>query len=110
MEERGFDTSVTGGAVYELLRDARELVPDISEMELTEISAGLRPGTPDNGPLIGESSLAGLLIATGHHRNGIMLTPITADAITSLITGEMAPVETFSFTPARFARGEAVVA
>ena len=96
--------------MYELLRDARELVPDIGETELTEVSAGLRPGTPDNGPMIGEASLPGLLVATGHHRNGILLTPITADAITSCIIGEVPPAEIVPFTPARFARGEAVVA
>ena len=110
VEERGFDTSVTAGAVYELLRDARELVPDVGEMELAEVSAGLRPGTPDNGPLIGETSLKGLLVATGHYRNGILLAPITADAITALLTGATPPAATAPFTPARFARGAVVLA
>ena len=110
VEEHGFDTAVTAGAVYELLRDAHELVPDISEMEVTEVTAGLRPGTPDNGPVIGASTLDGLLVATGHFRNGILLAPITADAITALVIGEAPPVETTPFTPVRFVRGEAVVA
>jgi len=110
VEEHGFDTSVTAGAVYQLLRDALELVPDIGEMEVTEVTAGLRPGTPDNGPIIGASTLDGLLVATGHFRNGILLAPITADAVTALITGDASPIEAAPFTPARFVHGEAVVA
>jgi glycine oxidase len=104
MEERGFDTTATAGAVYQLLRDARELVPDIAELELSAVGVGLRPGTPDNAPLIGESTLPGLLVATGHYRNGILLTPITGVAIASLLTGAAPPAEVAAFSPARFAR------
>lgn len=78
-EEMGFDTRVTAGALWELLRDARELVPGITELEVTGVSAGLRPGTPDNLPLIGRTALDGLLLATGHHRGGVLLAPLTAD-------------------------------
>lgn len=81
-EELGFDTRVTAGGVYELLRDARELVPGVSELELAEVVAGLRPGTPDNVPLIGPWQ--GLTLATGHHRGGVLLAPLTA----ALIQGE----------------------
>ena len=104
MEERGFDTTATAGGVYQLLRDARELIPDIAELELSAVGVGLRPGTPDNAPLIGESTLPGLLVATGHYRNGILLTPITGVAIASLLTGAAPPAEVAPFSPARFAR------
>ncbi|GAA0931493.1 FAD-dependent oxidoreductase [Nonomuraea longicatena] len=83
-EELGFDTRVTAGGLYELLRDARELVPGITELEVGEVSAGLRPGTPDNLPLIGPSGVPGLDLATGHHRGGVLLAPLTA----ALLLGE----------------------
>ena len=82
MEERGFDTTVTAGGLYELLRDAGELVPGVQEMVVEEMSAGLRPATPDNAPVLGPADeLAGLHWATGHHRNGILLAPVTADLV-----------------------------
>ncbi len=87
-EELGHDTSVTAGAVRMLLDDATRLVPEIDELELVEARAGLRPGTPDNRPLIGASQgLEGLVWATGHHRNGVLLTPITAEAVAAVLTG-----------------------
>ncbi|MFI0167388.1 glycine oxidase ThiO [Streptomyces sp. NPDC017095] len=101
-EELGWDTTVTAGGVYELLRDAHELVPGITELPLTETRAGLRPGSPDNAPLLGPSGLAGLLLATGHHRNGVLLTPVTGDVLAhTLTTGEL-PEEARPFTPRRF--------
>ena len=102
VEEQGFDTAVTAGAVYDLLRDARELVPDIAELSLVEANAGLRPGTPDNAPLIGETELPGLLVATGHYRNGILLMPATAEAIAGIVTGAPAPEAVVPFSPRRF--------
>ncbi|MGW5491973.1 glycine oxidase ThiO [Streptomyces olivaceoviridis] len=107
-EELGWDTTVTAGGVYELLRDAHELVPGITELPLTETRAGLRPGSPDNAPLLGPSGLAGLLLATGHYRNGVLLTPVTGDVLAhALVTGEL-PQEARPFTPRRFstARGQ----
>jgi glycine oxidase len=103
MEERGFDTDVTAGGVFELLRDATELVPGISELILEELEAGLRPGTPDNAPALGRGALDGLHWATGHHRNGILHTPITADAIAASLTGEPLPAVVAPFAPERFA-------
>jgi glycine oxidase len=104
MEERGFDTTVTAGAVHELLRDAGELVPGISELVIDEISAGLRPGTPDNAPAIGPASLAGLHWAVGHHRNGILLAPVTAELVAAGIAGEPLPEYAAEFAPERFNR------
>jgi glycine oxidase len=88
MEERGFDTTVTAGAIYELLRDAIELLPGLSELVIDGLEAGLRPGTPDNAPLIGPGAVPGLHWATGHFRNGILLAPVTAELIVDSVLGE----------------------
>jgi glycine oxidase len=102
MEERGFDTSVTAGAIYELLRDAIELVPGVSELVIDEVSAGLRPAAPDNAPAIGPSSLPGLHWAVGHYRHGILLTPVTAEALAAALVGEDVPEYALGFSPQRF--------
>ncbi|HEV3034278.1 MAG TPA: glycine oxidase ThiO [Solirubrobacteraceae bacterium] len=81
VEERGFELSPTAGGAYELLRDAHELVPGVSELEIEELSVGLRPGTPDNGPAIGPAAVPGLIWASGHYRNGILLAPLTAELV-----------------------------
>ncbi|MEU3286971.1 glycine oxidase ThiO [Streptomyces longwoodensis] len=108
-EEQGWDTTVTAGGVYELLRDTHELVPGITELPLTETRAGLRPGSPDNAPLLGPSALDGLLLATGHYRNGVLLTPVTGDALAhALATGEL-PEEARPFTPRRFSAAPAAL-
>lgn len=92
-EELGWDTTVTAGGVYQLLRDAHDLVPAITELPLTEQAAGLRPASPDNAPLLGPTALPGLHLATGHHRNGVLLAPVTADALVeALTTGVLPPV------------------
>ncbi|MFH8615919.1 glycine oxidase ThiO [Streptomyces sp. NPDC017979] len=101
-EELGWDTTVTAGGVYELLRDAHELVPGITELPLTETRAGLRPGSPDNAPLLGPTELPGLLLATGHYRNGVLLTPLTGDVLAAALTDGALPEEAHPFTPARF--------
>ncbi|MGW1723682.1 glycine oxidase ThiO [Streptomyces sp. NPDC002306] len=101
-EELGWDTTVTAGGVYELLRDAHELMPGITELPLTETRAGLRPASPDNAPLLGPTALDGLLLATGHHRNGVLLTPVTGEVLAhALATGSL-PAEARPFTPGRF--------
>jgi glycine oxidase len=87
-EERGFDTIVSAGGVLELLREAYRLLPEVAEMELVGTIAGLRPGTPDNLPLIGPGAIDGLLLATGHFRNGILLAPLTAERIATELAGE----------------------
>jgi glycine oxidase len=103
VEERGVDTTVTAGGVFELLRAAYEALPGISELELIEATAGLRPAAPDNAPIIGPSILDGLFWATAHWRNGILLAPVTAEAAASAIAGEDLPGVFAPFTPARFA-------
>jgi glycine oxidase len=105
-EEAGFDTQPRAGAVYELLRDAQSLLPELSEATLGEVSTGLRPGSPDNAPLVGATSVEGLIHATGHFRNGILLTPVTADGIASLVSTGKVPEVLRPFSPTRFAPAE----
>ena len=88
VEEQGFDTRITAGGVHELLREAYRALPEIAELELVEATAGLRPTTPDNMPLIGPGAIDGLILATGHFRNGILLAPLTGDRIASLLAGD----------------------
>jgi glycine oxidase len=102
MEERGFDTTVTAGATFELLRDANELLPGVSELVLDELSAGLRPGTPDNAPMIGPGLADGLFWATGHYRHGILLAPKTAELIAGAVLDGRPVPDVVS--PLRFAR------
>ena len=90
VEEQGFDTSVTADGVYRLLEAAWEVLPDVGELELVEARAGLRPGTPDNSPLVGPGELDGLWWATGHFRNGVLLAPLTAETVATKLTGERA--------------------
>ena len=88
-EEMGFDTRLTVGGMFELLRGAWEVVPGLYELPIIETWTGLRPGSRDNAPILGTTPIENLIYATGHYRNGILLTPITAYAITELIlTGE----------------------
>jgi glycine oxidase len=105
VEEQGFDTTVTAGAVHDLLRAALELLPDVAELELAETVVGLRPGSPDNAPMLGPAGPDGLVVATGHYRNGILLTPVTADAIAELLATGQVPEMIAPFTPGRFADG-----
>ena len=90
VEEQGFDTRITAGGVHELLREAYRTLPETAELELVEAVAGLRPATPDNLPLVGAGAIDGLVLATGHFRNGILLAPLTADRIVSLLSGDRA--------------------
>jgi glycine oxidase len=108
VEERGFDERVTAGGVLDLLRAAYELLPAITELELLQASAGHRPATPDNRPAVGEGTVPGLVWATGHWRNGVLLAPVTADAVVSLIAGEGLPPALEEFRPRRFAPAEAL--
>jgi glycine oxidase len=109
MEERGFSTVVTAGPVFELLRDAIELLPGLAELEIEELCAGVRPGTADNAPVIGRGSARGLHWATGHHRHGILLAPITAELVAGALTGEEPSELSAAFAPGRFAAAAAVL-
>lgn len=95
VEERGFDTTVTAGGVHEVLREAYRLLPDVAEMELVEAMAGLRPGTPDNLPVVGPGAIEGLVLACGHYRNGILLAPLTAETVTDLLEASYPARSTF---------------
>jgi glycine oxidase len=101
VEEQGFDARVTAGAVHDLLRAALELLPDVAELELAETVAGLRPGSPDNAPLLGPAGVDGLVVATGHYRNGILLAPVTADAVAELLVSGRVPAAIAAFRPDR---------
>ncbi len=101
VEERGWDTAPTAGATHELIRDLAEVVPGVLELEIEELGAGLRPGTPDNLPAIGEAG--GLIWATGHYRNGILLADVTAEAVIAVLAGEGLPAWAAACDPARFA-------
>jgi glycine oxidase len=103
-EELGSDTRVTAGGVWELLRDARAIVPGITELELSEAVAGLRPGTPDNAPVLGPSSLPGLVLATGHFRAGVLLAPVTADIIAGYLATQQLADPAVPFSAERFSR------
>lgn len=101
-EERGFDQTVTSGALFELLRDASELVPGVSELIVDELTAGLRPATPDNLPAIGPApDVDGLWWAVGHRRGGILLSPVTAQLIVDGIAGASVALPA-AFDPGRF--------
>jgi glycine oxidase len=103
-EEIGPDTAVTAGGVWQLLRDARALVPGITELELAETVAGLRPGTPDNAPVLGPSALPGLVLATGHFRSGVLLAPVTAELIVDYLLSGTIPTAASPFSVERFSR------
>lgn len=108
VEERGADTTVTAGGVFELLRAAYETLPGITELELIEVTAGLRPAAPDNAPIVGPARIPGLIWATAHWRNGILLAPITADAVVEMLTGGEVPEILTPFSGDRFAPPAAV--
>jgi glycine oxidase len=103
MQEGGFETTVRAGAVSDLLGAAIEVIPALEELPLVEMCARLRPATPDNAPVLGPTPVPGLVFATGHHRNGMLLAPITADAVVSILRGDPLPAEAQPFTLARFA-------
>ena len=102
VEEMGFDVRVTAGGVHELLREGYRALPEIAEAELVETVAGLRPGSPDNAPIVGRSGVDGLLLATGHFRNGILLAPVTAAGIAAELGAGDTVEELKAADPGRF--------
>lgn len=107
VEEKGFDASLTAGGMLALLEAAWRVIPAIEELPIAEQWVGHRPGSRDDAPILGPAAVDGLVYATGHHRNGILLAPVTADTIADLVlTGETAPaVRPFGID--RFARPQA---
>jgi glycine oxidase len=106
MEEQGFDTAPTAGGIFELLRDAIELVPGVGELAIEEVAAGLRPGTPDNAPVLGVGALDGLQWAAGCFRHGILLAPLVGDVLAATLAGEAPPPVAAPFGAARFATSD----
>ena len=104
VEEKGFDPSLTAGGVLDLLRSTWEALPGMTELPIVEMWVGHRPTSRDDAPILGPTPVDGLVMATGHHRNGILLTPVTADAVSHyILSGKVMPaIEPFSIT--RFAR------
>ena len=105
MEDQGFDLTPTAGGVFELLRDMSEVLPGVHELALEEVLCGLRPATPDNLPAIGAGALEGLTWATGHFRNGILLTPASADLAAAALAGEPLPDWAAECSAERFSAG-----
>lgn len=102
MQEAGHDTLVRAGAVLDLLRNATDLVPVLGELSLAEAVAGLRPTTFDNGPALGPTAVPGLHVALGHFRNGVLLAPVTGDAVVDALAGGELRGPASAFGVARF--------
>jgi glycine oxidase len=102
VEERGFDTSITAGGLLTLIEAAWRAVPTIEELPIAETWVGFRPGSRDDAPMLGPSGIEGLVIATGHHRNGILLTPVSAAVISDYILSGRLPEMALPFAPQRF--------
>jgi len=108
VEEQGFDDKITAGGMLTLLEAAWRAVPAIEELPVAEIWVGHRPGSRDDAPILGPGPAEGLVYATGHHRNGILLAPVTADAIARLVLDDVVepaikPFGLERFQPARAA-------
>ena len=105
VEERGFDATTTADGVFRLLEAAREVLPDVGELEWTAVRAGLRPGTPDNLPVVGRDPASGLVWATGHYRNGVLLAPLTGHMVAELLDEGTEPPP--ALAPDRFSTARA---
>ena len=102
VEERGFDDSMTAGGLLTLIEGAWRAVPTIEELPVVETWVGFRPGSRDDAPMLGSSGIDRLIMATGHHRNGILLTPVTAGSISAYVLTGRLPECAEPFTPERF--------
>ncbi len=106
VEEKGFDDALTAGGVLALLEAAWRAIPAVEELPIGEFWTGARPTSRDDAPILGPTGVDGLVMATGHHRNGILLAPITADLVSRFIlTGKLAP-EAEPFTLERFSKAK----
>lgn len=104
LEDAGYEKRVTPGGLEKILSAANELAPELAHAEIIETWSGLRPGSPDQLPILGPANIEGLVMATGHYRNGILLSPITAKLVADWITEKTIPAEWEKFSPQRFAR------
>jgi glycine oxidase len=107
VEDRGFDDTITAGGVYALLEGARRAFPAIEEMAIDAVWTGFRPSSIDDAPILGVTPIQGLVLATGHHRNGYLLAPVTAFAVESLIADGALPAIAQPFGHDRFDRAAA---
>jgi glycine oxidase len=105
LENAGYEKAVTSGGLEEILGAVNELAPSLAGAEILDTWSGLRPGTPDQLPILGPTDIEGLIIATGHYRNGILLAPVTAKLITEWITEGRTVLNCEDFSPLRFLRG-----
>lgn len=105
MEEVGFEKAVTAGGLRHVLDVALEIAPALAAAPVVETWSNFRPASPDGEPILGAGSVPGLFYATGHSRNGILLAPITADAVAAAVLGRAAPVDLTPFSPARLGAG-----
>jgi len=105
-EEAGFEKHLTAAGLRKIIDGAVELCPAIAEAQIAETWAGLRPGTPDDLPILGPADLSGLWIATGHYRNGILLAPATAMLVSGWVMGRKPEFDVEAFSPTRFSRRE----
>ena len=103
VEDVGFDKTVTPSAIEELHAAAARYLPELASAPIIESWAGLRPGTPDDLPILGRTNIAGVFVASGHFRNGILLAPVTAKVMAELITGNEPSLDISAFAPSRFA-------
>ena len=104
VEDVGYDKSVDPSAIQHLLDAAARHLPELASAPITQTWAGLRPGTPDGLPIIGPTETAGMLVASGHFRNGILLAPVTTRIMANLLEGRAAPLSISAFSPTRFSR------
>ncbi|HYZ41528.1 MAG TPA: FAD-dependent oxidoreductase, partial [Stellaceae bacterium] len=102
VEERGFDNTLTAGGLLALIEGAWRAVPAIEELAIAEMWVGFRPGSRDDAPMLGPTGIDGLVVATGHHRNGILLTPLTAAVVSGYVLTGQLPTAVAPFTPERF--------
>ncbi len=105
MEEVGFERAVTAGGLLHVLELACEIAPALEKAPFTECWSNFRPGSPDGEPILGAGSVPGLFYATGHYRNGILLTPISGDAVSAAVLGAKPPVDLAPFSPSRLGAG-----
>jgi glycine oxidase len=107
VEEKGFDSALTAGGVLALLDAGWRLLPGIEDLPIAEMWVGHRPGSRDDAPILGASAIAGLVYATGHHRNGILLAPVTASMIARLVLEGVTDPAIAPFALDRFTRARA---